>query len=377
MKRFFFVSVILITLLLTGCSLSDNTNENMKNNTVIESENSSTNVSKELDKNLTIDAEAKVPDAENYNVLNVKYKEYNSEQVCDLLLKDDIIDTRNEYGTGSDKSIIIETKNNKVLSISKESLYFSLKDNGYSRLRFELDQFLFDDMKHKFPKDELISLNKKESIDKVRQIAKALNLHIDDEPIVYSMDIDSLKAAENNFMTDEEAAEWEAMKPGTGKRNWTEDEEGYLIVFKSSSNNIPIYSRDLVLSSDNSHLNRSELNAVVTKNGIASFEVSSMYDLVSIDTENLSCIDYSQALEVVKNKYKNIIITDPIKITNINLEYIPRLKDKKLGEFKLTPAWVFTTEEENEVIDSITNNKKIQKSTKAILVDAITGKEIK
>ncbi|MEG0309051.1 MAG: hypothetical protein RR636_13990 [Clostridium sp.] len=374
MKNKSLLSILAAALILTGCSSNKIVESKMSRT---ELQNFPSHISEELDKNLTIDAEAKVPDAENYNVLNVKYKEYNSEQVCDLLLKDDIIDIRNEYGTGSDKSIIIETKNNKVLSISKESLYFSLKDNGYSRLRFELDQFLFDDMKRKFPKDELESLNKEESIDKVRQIAKELNLPIDDEPIVYSMDIESLKAAENNFMTDEEAAEWEAMKPGTGKRNWTEDEEGYLIVFKSRSNNIPIYSRNLVLSSDNSHLNKSELKAVVTKNGIASFEVSSMYNLVSIDTENLSCIDYLQALEIVKNKYKNIIITDPIKITNINLEYIPRLKDKELGEFKLTPAWVFLTEYEYTVDDVISNSKIVIKDTDAILIDAITGKEIK
>ncbi|WP_346887975.1 hypothetical protein [Clostridium sp. UBA1056] len=374
MKNKILLSVIALSLILTGCS-SDNINENKMSKT--ELKNFPSHISEQLDEDLIIDAETKVLDAENYNVFNVKYKQYDEEQICNIFIKDDIIDTRDEYGTGNDKTIGITTKNNKWLSIGENYLSFHVRDISYSHLMYESDKHLFNEMKRKFPKDTLTSLNKEESIDKVRQVAKELNLPLNNEPIVYSLDVTSLKEAENNYMTDEEYAEWEELKPGTGKRNWTEEDEAYLIIFKSSLNNIPIYSRDLILSSDNSHLRESVVKAVVNKNGIVKFEAFSMYDSVSLDTENLSCIEYSKALEVVKDKYKNIILTSPIKVTNINLEYIPRIKNRELGEFILTPAWVFLTESQHTINDGNSNSKKVKTETGAIIVDAITGKEMK
>ncbi|HAK43004.1 MAG TPA: hypothetical protein DCM59_10285 [Clostridium sp.] len=374
MKNKILLSIIALSLILTGCS-SDNINEKRMSKT--ELKNFPSHISEQLDENLIIDAETKVLDAENYNVFNVKYKQYDEEQICNIFLKDDIIDTRDEYGTGNDKTIGITTKNNKLLAIGENYLSFYVRDISYSHLMDESDKHLFNEMKRKFPKDTLTSLNKDESIDKVRQVAKELNLPLNNEPIVYSLDVNSLKEAENNYMTDEEYAEWEELKPGTGKRNWTEEDEAYLIIFKSSLNNIPIYSRDLILSSDNSDLRESVVKAVVNKNGIVKFEALSMYDSVSLDTENLSCIEYSKALEIVKDKYKNIILTSPIKVTNINLEYIPRIKNRELGEFILTPAWVFLTESQHTIDDGINNSKKVKTETGAIIVDAITGKEMK
>lgn len=374
MKNKILLSVIALSLILTGCS-SDNINENKMSKT--ELKNFPSHISEQLDENLIIDAETKVLDAENYNVFNVKYKQYDEEQICNIFLKDDIIDTRDEYGTGNDKTIGITTKNNKLLAIGENYLSFYVPDISYSHLMYESDKHLFNEMKRKFPKDTLTSLNKDESIDKVRQVAKELNLPLNNEPIVYSLDVTSLKEAENNYMTDEEYAEWEELKPGTGKRNWTEEDEAYLIIFKSSLNNIPIYSRNLILSSDNSNLRESVVKAVVNKNGIVKFDALSMYDSVSLDTENLSCIEYSKALEIVKDKYKNIILTSPIKVTNINLEYIPRIKNRELGEFILTPAWVFLTESQHTIDDGNSNSKKVKTETGAIIVDAITGKEMK
>ncbi|MEG0672108.1 hypothetical protein [Clostridium sp.] len=374
MKNKSLLSILAAALILTGCSSNKIVESKMSRT---ELQNFPSHISEELDKNLTIDAETRVFDAENYNVLNVKYKQYDETEASNIFLKDEIIDTRTEYGKDNDKNVWIKTKSNKDLIISKHYLRFDFDNKDYTHLMFESNQYLFNEMKLKFPKDTLESLNKDESIDKVKQVAKDLDLSLYDEPIVYSLDVNSLRDAENNFMTDEQYADSETTKPGTGKVNWTEEDEAYLIIFKSTLNNIPIYSRDVRLSSDNSFLSPSHLKAVVNKNGIALFDVSSIYDSPSLSTENLSCIQYAEALKTIKDKYKNIIITDPIKISNINLEYIPRLKDKELGEFKLTPAWVFLTEYEYTVDDVISNSKIVIKDTDAILIDAITGKEIK
>ncbi|MEG2743495.1 MAG: hypothetical protein RR948_14500 [Clostridium sp.] len=374
MKNKSLLSILAAALILTGCSSNKIVESKMSRT---ELQNFPSHISEELDKNLTIDAETLVFDAENYNVLNVKYKQYDETEASNIFLKDEIIDTRTENGKDNDKNVWIKTKSNKNLSVSKYNLRFDVDNKDYTHLMFESNQYLFNEMKLKFPKDTLESLNKKDSIDKVKQVAKDLDLSLYDEPIVYSLDVNSLRDAENNFMTDEQYADSEATKPGTGKVNWTEEDEAYLIIFKSTLNNIPIYSRAVRLSSDNSFLSPNHLKAVVNKNGIVLFDVSSIYDSPSLSTENLSCIQYTEALKTIKNKYKNIIITDPIKISNINLEYIPRLKDKDLGEFILTPAWVFLTEYEYIIDDVISNSKIVIKDTDAILIDAITGKEIK
>lgn len=110
---------------------------------------------------------------------------------------------------------------------------------------------------------------------------------------------------------------------------------------------------------------------VVGKEGLIFLSISGAYDVQEERSLSGPVISLETACDRMAATYDNILVTDPIEIQEIRLEYVPRYINAENYEFEIIPAWVFQGIQE-------TNDEKGGTHTDDVLVliDAVTGKEI-
>lgn len=79
---------------------------------------------------------------------------------------------------------------------------------------------------------------------------------------------------------------------------------------------------------------------------------------------------------MVKNKYKDILLTDPIRISHIALEYVPTVSNNDGMAYQLVPVWVFTALQKATYNDPKKGEVE-DDSEFTIMINAETGKEIR
>jgi hypothetical protein len=116
----------------------------------------------------------------------------------------------------------------------------------------------------------------------------------------------------------------------------------------------------------------------VARNGIVYAQISNVFDTDS-QNNNIQVVKPEKALDAVKEHYKNIIVNDPITITEIKLAYVPvpkelvtkdTLVERKDTEYNLTPSWIIKLE---QTFDD--GEKGSLTQTGYILINALTGEE--
>ena len=115
---------------------------------------------------------------------------------------------------------------------------------------------------------------------------------------------------------------------------------------------------------------------IIGKQGLIAFQALNIYEVQEKNQLSEEVLDVETILNVIQNKFRNILITDKIEIEKINLEYVPVLEDVKRGEYKLEPMFVCMARQELERTQDKENNSIEENSIFPIIFDAQTGMEI-
>lgn len=146
---------------------------------------------------------------------------------------------------------------------------------------------------------------------------------------------------------------------------WDDLGDCYELKLAENINGIPLRGSGYI-ASDESAYNGSEMTAFVSKKGIVSFIIPNQYvvgDAIASSSEQILAPE--DILNHLKQKLDSIVVTEPYTVTNLKLEYFPKIINITDNEFHLIPIWeVEMTADDQE------------KSTMNYLFDARTGLEL-
>lgn len=385
-KRICAISAALMSLLfLNGCfpdgkpERSSNTVSDMSN-----VPNISTSVPSDIQKNLsvnlvldaTVEVPAKppsftykaVPASIDYNKLTniflqgrtgIRYTEQRHPITNEI--------TNRGFHASDSSSVAINYNSKGIFT----GLVFSEKvfdDYPYTLSMYAYEGWIRPDFREKFPLEILENIDREAAVTLVREKLNALDVPVLDTPEVYCLDLEHLqKDFDANWKSTENPKDQDGKRP-----EWTKDREAYVIVFQAALPDnssitqidyMPFYNSEVVFGS--------KFVGVVGKEGLVFFNLAMAYDVQEEQPLSGPVISLETACERMAATYDNIIVTDPIEIQEIRLEYVPRYVDTGNYEFEIVPAWVFQGIQEMKDEKGGTTTVDV-----LVLIDAVTGAEI-
>lgn len=204
--------------------------------------------------------------------------------------------------------------------------------------------------KEVFQKEELDFMSSVDAIKQCKKLMEELNILYVENPEVYALDYENLQKKYDVVAKEEDIKELIKRGKFYAKEKWEKEDEGYYIIFKTKLADIPVASVGYEDKKTSYSVAGSEIVFWVNKDGVDSVKVTDrIYEETGKQGEVKNLITYKEALEKLKSKYKDIILTDENIVEEISLEYIPCIKETQtIGESRLAitqynfkPAWRF------------------------------------
>lgn len=228
-----------------------------------------------------------------------------------------------------------------------------------------------------FKKDKLDFINKQEAIEECKLTLDKLKIDYNDNPKVYSLDYETLQKRQDKFMEGPNFKEGVDLGQIKIKDKWTKDDEGYYIIFDLNINDIKVEPLGYEDKNSSYLVSGSQIVCWVNKSGLDSISIDgNIYEIDNIKEEtNLKSIE--ECMLKVNNKYKDIILGNKKEIVNIELQYVPVIKEVKnyengdifFSKYEFEPCWVFSIKSEIDTRDK----SEVEYVYRYERVSAITG----
>lgn len=365
------VLVICVITIFTGCFPSSESSQESKITTL-----DTANVKKEshIKKSLSsinIDANIVYPKANSFNTYKAEMVKFDWNKLKSIFIKDKnnikvLKDTNTDY---SGYPAYILNSDNENLGIFRD--FFEYTTSDYDDLSYFLTSqdypVGFEDMVDCFKSKQLSSIDKEDALETVMKVMNKLNLPVNKNPEIYSLDSKSLNSRSASLNTEKEYKEMNM------KYKFSKSDEAYLFVFHSQTNSLNHCDRFISIFQDGIPSYGGEVYAVVNSKGLIMFGAYGMYDIKETLSKDKSIIDTDTVFNIINNKYKNI----KAEVTVVSLEpcYFPIKKTSTAETAELTPVWIVKTDE--SVTEQSKKGNTTINSTQYYIIDAVTGKVIR
>lgn len=315
--------------------------------------------------NFTIDADVKVGLKDNFNIYTAASYKFDSDKWAEILLKDTKIindETDEEF-----KTRYIEAEDGSNLNINNgicPGVGFAKKEMadlfyytvGKLNAKYTLNE--------NFPKKDLDFMSCDEAVDVVKNVMDNFDIPIS-KYSVYPVDYEYIKKTDDELTA--RFAQSESDSPYSNQVvTHTKDAEHYLINMEAKLPNNGVmlnfeYSPSFAVYSG-------KLNAYVGKSGLIDLNVDGIYNITD-EKENKYIVSFKEAINSIKNIYKDVKFNGKINVYKIELGYIPYvMADDLLNPvYELKPTWIFRM---NEDLGEEFGLRYFEK-----IIDATTGKE--
>ncbi|HLU21047.1 MAG TPA: hypothetical protein VKZ77_01025 [Bacillaceae bacterium] len=326
----------------------------------------------ELDENLLVNANVNAPNNEKIIISSITLKEFEEDKLERTFFENKKVvemhkDSNYLFPEYDYKSITFSDASSLFVDLGTFRFYDSdfYKEREYENVISGSTFFIRSDLKEVYKQESLDEINKDDAIELVRSTIQDLGIRDLGNPKIIALDLETLKS------------EWEDYegKHGEHPRKWEKADEAYVITFPVLSDKLNITSKGYFSATNNIPVIGSRVMGVVTKDGLIYLTANGIYDIGEKVKNDITPISLETALESVKNKYKDVIVTDPIVISNIALEYMPIVSNVGGIKYELIPAWVFTATQEqtfNDIKGKFTSSTEF-----TIFINAETGQEIR
>ncbi|PLR86823.1 hypothetical protein CVD25_17915 [Bacillus canaveralius] len=326
----------------------------------------------ELEENLKINADITGVESKKLKNYSISLKNLDENQILKTFLKDKTIVENREV-----KNDLFPDYKDKFFGFSDGS-YLTMQlgsirydDSFYSEREYEnvisgSTYFMRNDLKDVFNETTLEGLDKNEAVEKVRNAVKDLGIFQTGNPEVITLDFKTLESEWEDYET----------KDGSQPRKFEKDDEAYAVIFPVVLDKTNITNKGYSNADNQMEVVGSRIMGVVGKDGLIFLTVQGIYEIGETLKDNISPISLETALEKVKNKYKDVLIKDPILISRIALEYVPTVSTTEGINYKLIPAWVFSGKQDLTIDDKKGGSFKMSADF-SILINAETGEELR
>ena len=372
--------LLFICLILSACSekldSSDNDNSisNIDNKSISnydEIENNYTRISENIVLEKDINS-IEIKD-KNFNIIPVKIKSFDFDKFSSMLFNNTIPIVNNE------DSFSTYTYEDKELIIYEGSITYKTSLSNYIN-----EIIITDDVPSKnidnFKKDSLEFMTKRQAIDKATEFLDKLEISYLKEPKVYALDVNTLIKEQDLYQKEIEQDDWFKEMQQKGKiklkDEWKTSDECYYLFFDVSLENTKIYPNSYTIQESNGFpVDGSKIKIMISKDGIIYCDIGVIYEKINSETKHAKIISLDDMLDIVSEKYNQIILENPITIKNISLQYcvVPTKIDRDSSgtiinqEFEMVPAWILNT------VQTVNARGKTIKENIDIIINAQTG----
>lgn len=312
--------------------------------------------------NFTVDADVHIDIKNNFNIFKANYRDYDIDQVAEVLLKDMKIVKKYSDGAGFFSR---KTEDGLLLTCSKETTTTAVSLIAQEYFDRELEWYISDssnnvryDRDKILPKSELDFMKSDDAVNLADDMMKKLDVPVARYD-VYSITHDYL-IQEDNKILEEFGSE--------GFIQHGKEDEFYLVVprLRLPNDSCMAETEFDVPDAGSKTLVSGKSFFVVNRNGLIQGQVRGSYSFTGESEAVNSIISVDEAYSVIKKKYSNMSIQDKILIDKIELSYAPYFSDEE-GVFLFKPTWLFYFNQDN--------GSFIERSKK--MVDATTGTEVR
>jgi len=215
---------------------------------------------------------------------------------------------------------------------------------------------------------DLPFMTQKEAEKKARNFLSSLGVTVGNNVQVYALDYLILKQEQIKHQK-ETASNGLPAKKQRPVREWTQADDCYVFKFQLELNGIPVSGqRQFGDPRAQTLTNGPMLLVYYGEQGFVNAEVENVYEASGTAKEEKTLVGLDQALNVLNNKFDEIIMDNPITVTDIEFSYVPKLKAANQENYLLTPAWIFQLSQ---------YSKDIKRNVKTrIIINALTGGEM-
>lgn len=206
---------------------------------------------------------------------------------------------------------------------------------------------------------EELPFSKEDGVNKVKQFLNTLQLGFDDyDYLIYAISKETLL----EYLPTYERNAKELKGTKIDKNNLTD--MCYVTVFpKLSSKRVIDGETQLGSSEEISFIHGPDLNFIITQAGIQGIDLSGVI-LPTQKIDKMATLSVQKGLDVLKEKYENLILDSPIYIESFTIEYIPiPTQEKELyGGNLYRPFLIFTIKEKDRIDKAVidpTNWKEV------------------
>jgi hypothetical protein len=374
LKKLVFLIMCLTLIVLTACFPTGEQKDSSSTVLLNETEGSRPiSIDRELEENLYVKGEVNWPEVERFKSRQVSLKmKFDVKKDLGPLLKNKQIKETREVNNGmfkNHKDTFISFADGSYLSIQYGRVRYSdtiFQEREYENVISGSTYFIRPDLREVFKKNELEGLDKNNAIQQVKNALTGLGIDKLGDPDVIALDFETLDSEWEDYET----------KDGSEPRKFKKEDEAYLVIYPVVSDGIKITTTGYFNPDNQIDAIGSRVMGVVSKDGLLLLQVSGIYDKGDIVNDNINPISLETALKKVKNKYKNIMIEDPILISKISLEYVPIVASTDTIKYVLAPAWVFQGKQDKTMDDKKGGTIQVSDDF-TILINAETGEEIR
>jgi len=230
---------------------------------------------------------------------------------------------------------------------------------------------------------DLAFASQKSAIAKVEETLHQLGVQNLGAVTVYSLDNKTLKSEEEKIKTNPDLSDEIASGRISFKDSWSEEDDCYFMFFGCQLQGIPVTTDDVYFSKDDESLSGNLITAIYSKRGVEYLQFMNLYQEKSTE-EMAQIITLDAAVAALADKLESIITTNSYEVSEIRLVYVPTLTGQSNKEFRMIPAWCFTTNEYGSIGEdksaeaqiTTQDNTKELLTTYNVLISAVDGKEI-
>lgn len=369
MKNKNIIVLVLLATFLMGCSqVESHPSEKIElvetQSKTINTEIHSEHIKRTLADDLEIDADIFYPSNKEIATYLVERKIF-SKDVINLFMDKEETEYTIENNPNYENSFTVTTKEGCRLSASEGYLFY-VKSKEYDDVAAMIEEcLLINDINET---EELSFCNKAEAIalgeDKIKEFSE--------NPVevirMVSMEHENLEKLQKDLLKED------SYLAGieNGKTNkideFTEDDDVYYIEYAIKQDDISLYSGiaepQISMSIDAFWDFPVNVTVIIGNDGIRYFSYRNIFEKPMLEKKDENILSVDEALENVKKTYDNIILTEPINISKVWLEYIPVPNWQDLTQIELRPYWCIKME-------SVDENGEIW--SKAERINALTG----
>lgn len=364
MKKSCLFLVFIFTMLLCYSCRTNETINNDRTTSVVESDNSSV---EKIEYNIP-DSFTQAFDNIIFNtdvIVNPKVKEeglyyttatfqaIDYQKAYEILYKekDNVLEDKFEGNEGS--GIFYQNDNYESLSLAPDGLFYLTADASNYMRSFSVDDDDYNADKFS-TKQEFEFADKETALKEIKEIMKEVGLNIEGTYNCYSLDYQTLEKEEYSMGIDgkEDTSAY--------KDEWTNDDNGYFFIAHQNLQNCLVQYPILNVFEKLSEQNAS-IKILYTKKGLQFVTIENIFEF-NISDKYLQLQPFEDVIKQLVEKYKMLLTNTNYIVTKAELYMRPiKISD---DEFEVIPTWQFIILEESSGNES------------EMYINAITGEEI-